>query len=118
MVKPIYSSIEHQVHLEEYLTLMLSIVKEISSDTKYLNFLEVVDLIIDYHNGYGKDVEVGNWNDWLMILPLNLSVCCNGYFAALETKRNMKSIRTYKVLLDKYLEDCVTNLSNLEYKNE
>ena len=51
MVKPVYSSIEHQLHLEEYLSLMLSILKKISSDTKYINFLEVVDLIIDYHNG-------------------------------------------------------------------
>ena len=53
-----------------------------------------------------------------MILPINLSVCCNGYFAAFETKKNRESVRTYRVLLDKYLEDCVENLSNLHYKNE
>ena len=118
MLKPIYSSIEHQAHLEEYMTIMFTFVKDLSSENKYNNFLEVVDLIIDYHNGYGTDVEIGNWNDWLMILPINLSVCCNGYFAGLESKRNCESLRAYKVLLDKYLEDCVNNLSNLEFKNE
>tara|TARA_R100000544_G_C2209563_1_gene51148 strand:+ start:452 stop:808 length:357 start_codon:yes stop_codon:yes gene_type:complete len=118
MIRPIYSSIEHQAYLEEYITIMLTFVKEISSENKYNNFVEVVDLIIDYHNGYGKDVEIGNWHDWLMILPINLSVCCNGYFAGLESKRNRESLRAYKVLLDKYLEDCVINLSNLKFKNE
>ena len=53
-----------------------------------------------------------------MILPINLSVSCNGYFAALETKRNRESLRAYRVLLDNYLEDCVVNLSNLNYNNE
>ena len=118
MIRPIYSSIEHQAYLEEYINIMLAFVKEISSQNKYDNFVEVVDLIIDYHNGYGEDVEIGNWNDWLMILPINLSVCCNGYFVALESKRNRESIRAYKVLLDKYLEDCVVNLSNLKFKND
>ena len=119
MVKPVYSSIEHQIYIEEYLKLVLSFVKESSSETKYNSFVEVVDLIINYHNGYGEEgLDKGNWNDWLMILPINLSVCCNGYFAALETKRNRESLRAYKVLLDKYLEDCVVNLSNIDYKNE
>ena len=53
-----------------------------------------------------------------MILPINLSVMTNGYFAGLETKRNAKSIRVYKVLLDKYLEDLVLDLSELEFVNE
>lgn len=119
MVKPVYSSIQHQIYIEEYLKLVLSFVKESSSQTKYNSFVEVVDLIIDYHNGYGEEgLDKGNWNDWLMILPINLSVCCNGYFAGLETKRNSKSLRTYQVLLDKYLDDCVNNLRKLEYKNE
>ena len=118
MVNPIYASAEHQLYLEDYMTLMITFVKDVSPETKYQNFIEVVELIIDYHNGYGKDLEIGNWNDWLMILPINLSVCCNGYFAGIETKRNTKSLRAYRVLLDKYLEDCVNNLKKLEYKNE
>ena len=118
MIRPIYSSIEHQAYLEEYINIMLAFVKEISSQNKYDNFVEVVDLIIDYHNGYGEDVEIGNWNDWLMILPINLSVCCNGYFAGIETKRNKESLITYKRLLDKYLADLVLNLADLEHKND
>ena len=118
MVKPIFSSIEHKLYVEEYLKLILSFVKESSSEVKYNSFVEVVDLIINYHNGYGKDMVASNFNDWIMILPINLSVSCNGYFAALETKRNRESLRAYRVLLDNYLEDCLVNLSNLNYKNE
>ena len=118
MVKPIFSSIEHKLYVEEYLKLILSFVKESSSEVKYNSFVEVVDLIINYHNGYGEDMVASNFNDWIMILPINLSVSCNGYFAALETKRNRESLRAYRVLLDNYLEDCVINLSNLSYKND
>jgi len=118
MEKPIFSSTKHQILVSEYMNLMLSSVKECSTKSKFENFKEVFNIIIEYHNGYGKSVGIGNWNDWLMILPINLSVMTNGYFAGLETKRNAKSIRVYKVLLDKYLEDLVTDLSELEFVNE
>ena len=118
MTKPIFANTMHQIIVNDYLNLMMSFAKEISTKTKYQNFKEVLELIIEYHNSYGEDVTMGNWNDWLMILPINLSVMANGFFAGLETKRNSKSIRTYKVLLDKYLEDLVLDLSELEYNNE
>ena len=120
MIKPIFANAEHEIYVSEYLNLMLSFVDECSSDLKYDNFCDVVNLIIEYHNAYGKDVDerIGNWNDWLMILPINLSVCCNGYFAGIETKRNKESLSTYKRLLDKYLADLVLNLSDLEHKND
>ena len=118
MEKPIFSSTQHQILVSEYMNLMLSFVKECSSKSKFESFKEVFNIIIEYHNGYGKSVGIGNWNDWLMILPINLSVMANGFFAGLETKRNSKSIRTYKVLLDKYLEDLVLDLSELKFVNE
>tara|TARA_B110000438_G_scaffold216516_1_gene209090 strand:+ start:185 stop:541 length:357 start_codon:yes stop_codon:yes gene_type:complete len=118
MLKPIYASAEHEVIVSEYMNLMISFVQETSSNNKYQNFLEVVNEIIDYHNRYGEDMFAENWNDWLLVLPINLSVCCNGYFAALETKRNAESLRTYKVLLDRYLEELVESLSKLKFKND
>ena len=42
MVKPIFSSIEHKLYVEEYLKLILSFVKESSSEVKYNSFVEVV----------------------------------------------------------------------------
>lgn len=120
MTKPIFASAEHEIYVTEYLELMLSFVNEISSKAKYNNFVKVVDLIIEYHNGYGEDVnkKLGSWNDWLMIMPINLSVCCNGFFAGIETQKNKESLKTYKILLDKYLADLVLNLADLDYNND
>ena len=97
---------------------MLSFVKEISSPTKYQNFKDVLELIIEYHNGYGKDVNDGNWNDWLMIIPINTSVMVNGFFAGIQTKRNLESIRAYKLLLDNNLDILVRELRDIDYQNE
>jgi len=120
MTKPIFANTMHQIIINDYLKLMLSFVKEISSETKYRNFKEVLDLIIEYHNNYGKDVSVisGNWNDWLMIIPINTSVMVNGYFAGIQTKRNIEAIRTYKLLLDNSLELVVRELRDIENNNE
>ena len=97
---------------------MLSFVKDISSPTKYQNFKEVLELIIEYHNSYGKDVNDGNWNDWLMIIPINTSVMVNGFFAGIQTKRNLESIRAYKLLLDNNLDLLVRELRDIDYQNE
>jgi len=37
MVNPIYSSVEHQVYIEDYMTLMITFVKDVSPETKYQN---------------------------------------------------------------------------------
>tara|TARA_B100000579_G_scaffold370037_1_gene331825 strand:- start:1186 stop:1542 length:357 start_codon:yes stop_codon:yes gene_type:complete len=116
--KPIFANITHQIIVNDYLKLMLSFVKEISSPTKYQNFKEVLELIIEYHNSYGKDVNDGNWNDWLMIIPINTSVMVNGFFAGIQTKRNLESIRAYKLLLDNNLDLLVRELRDIDYQNE
>jgi len=116
--KPIFANITHQIIINDYLKLMLSFVKEISSPTKYQNFKDVLELIIEYHNGYGKDVNDGNWNDWLMIIPINTSVMVNGFFAGIQTKRNLESIRAYKLLLDNNLDILVRELRDIDYQNE
>ena len=120
MTKPIFANTMHQIIVNDYLNLMLSLVKELSSDNKYANFKEVLDLIIEYHNSYGDGVSSlsNNWNDWLMIIPINTSVMVNGYFAGLQTKRNLKAIQTSKLLLDNSLELLVKDLKNIEYSNE
>ena len=118
MEKPIFANITHQIIVNDYLKLMLSFVKEISSPTKYQNFKEVLELIIEYHNSYGKDVNDGNWNDWLMIIPINTSVMVNGFFAGIQTKRNLESIRAYKLLLDNNLDLLVRELRDIDYQNE
>ena len=84
MTKPIFANTTHQIVVNDYLNLMLSFVKEISSETRYNNFKEVLQVIIEYHNSYGKDVDAGNWDDWLTLIPSHTSVMVNGYFAGIQ----------------------------------
>tara|TARA_X000001382_G_scaffold48305_1_gene32729 strand:- start:163 stop:519 length:357 start_codon:yes stop_codon:yes gene_type:complete len=118
MTKPIFANTMHQIIVNDYLNLMMSFAKEISTKTKYQNFKEVLELIIEYHNSYGEDVSMGNWNDWLMIIPINSSVMVNGYFAGLSTRNNSEIIKSYKLLLDNSLELLVRDLKDIEYNNE
>jgi hypothetical protein len=118
MTKPIFANTTHQIIVNDYLNLMMSFAKEISTKTKYQNFKEVLELIIEYHNSYGEDVSMGNWNDWLMVIPINTSVMVNGYFAGLSTRNNSEIIKSYKLLLDNSLELLVRDLKDIEYNNE
>ena len=118
MTKPIFADTTHQILINDYLNLMLTFAKEISTKSKYQNFKEVMELVIEYHNSYGEDVEQGNWNDWLMIIPINTSVMVNGFFAGIYTKGNSEIIKSYKLLLDNSLELLVRDLREIDYKNE
>jgi hypothetical protein len=118
MTQPIFANATHQILINDYLNLMLTFAKEISTKSKYHNFKEVMELVIEYHNSYGEDVEKGNWNDWLMIIPINTSVMVNGYFAGIYTKGNSEIIKSYKLLLDNSLELLVRDLREIDYQNE
>ena len=53
-----------------------------------------------------------------MVIPINLSVATNGFFAGIETQRNRAVIRAYKVVLEEMLQETVDRLSLLETTNE
>ena len=92
--------------------------KEVSTKSKYNNYLDVVDIILEYHNNYGKGVKENNWYDWLMIIPINLSVATNGFFAGLETKSNSPTLRAYKTVLDEMVHDVTDKIDALEQIND
>ena len=77
MVKPIYANTEHEVIISSYILMIKEFIKDVSNDTRWHNFLEVLDILIEYHNNYGKGVRENNYWDWLMILPINLSLMTN-----------------------------------------
>ena len=118
MRKPIYASQEHKVLIEAYITMVKEFVWDVSNDTRWSAFLEVLDVVIEYHNNYGKGVREHNYWDWLMILPINLSVMANGYLAAIETKRNATLVRSYRVLLSEMVKDVIDKIEKLEPVNE
>ena len=118
MHNPIYSSEEHKSIIEVYITLCKQFSQEITTKSRYNNYLEVVDLIVEYSNGYGQGVRENNFYDWIMILPINISVATSGFFAGIETKRNAAEVRAYKVVLDQMLQETVERLDKLEPKDD
>ena len=118
MIAPIYASEEHKQIIETYLTMCIEFAKDVSTKSRYNNFLDVVDVVLEYHNNYGKGVKENNWYDWLMIIPINMSVATNGFFAGLETKTNASVIRAYKVVLSDMVFDVVNKIESLEQIND
>ena len=53
-----------------------------------------------------------------MIIPINVSVATNGFFAGLETKRNASVLRAYKVVLEQMLQEVANKLYEVEPKND
>ena len=114
MQKTIYANEKHKQAIETYLLMCKEFTKETSTKSRYQNYLEVIDLILEYHNSYGTGTKEHNFFDWLMIIPINVSVATNGYFAALETKGNRAILRAYKVVLDEMLQDTVDKIDTIE----
>jgi hypothetical protein len=118
MIEPIYASEEHRNIIDTYILMCTEFSKEVSTKSKYNNYLDVVDIILEYHNNYGKGVKENNWYDWLMIIPINLSVATNGFFAGLETKSNSPTLRAYKTVLEEMIHDVTDKIDSLEQIND
>ena len=118
MHTPIYSSEEHRLIVESYITMCKQFTEEVASQARYKNYLEVIDLIVEYSNGYGEGVRENNFYDWIVILPINISVATSGFYAGIETKTNSAVIRAYKVILEQMLTETVTRLDALEPDND
>ena len=118
MTKPIYASAEHRTIIDAYILMCKEFAKDASSQAKYNNYLEVLDIIIEYHNGYGSGVKEHNWYSWLMIIPINLSVATSGFFAGLETKSNSAVIRAYKTVLNEMVFEFTDKIDALEPIND
>ena len=118
MTKPIYASAEHRTIIETYMLMCQEFAKEVSTKSRYNNYLDVVDVIIEYHNNYGSGVKENNWYDWLMIIPINVSVATNGFFAGLETNTNRATVRAYKTILNEVICDVVDKIDKLKETSE
>ena len=118
MQKPIYSSEKHKAIIETYILMCTEFVKDSSTKKRYQNYLEVLDTIIEYHNNYGSGVKENNWYDWLMIIPINLSVATNGFFAGMETKNNAPVLKAYKTVLNEMVFDVTDKIDELEPLDE
>ena len=118
MTKPIYANEEHRIIIETYIYTCREFAKDVSTKSRYNNYLDVLDTIIEYHNSYGSGTLENNWYDWLVIIPINVSVMTNGFFAGLETNKNRAIIRAYKVVLEELILAVVDKIDKLEEPSE
>lgn len=118
MIKPIYASSEHQTIIESYMLICQEFAKDVSTKTRYNNYLDVVDTIVEYHNNYGSGIRENNWYDWLMIIPINISVATNGFLAGVETNKNRATVRAYKTVLNELIAEVVEKIDALKNTNE
>ena len=118
MRKPIYASAAHEIIIKDYMTMTKEFVKDLSNETRFNNYLDIFDIVIDYHNNYGSGVKEENWYDWIMILPINISVLTNGYLAAIETKRNSAIVKSYRLILTEMVHEVVDKIEKLEPIND
>ena len=118
MIKPIYANDEHRVIIETYITMCKEFAKEVSTKSRYNNFLEVVEIIIEYSNNYGSGTRENNFWDWMLIIPINLAVATNGFFAGVETRNNSAVVRAYRICLDELVQDTVDKIDKIEPIND
>ena len=119
MKPPIYANKKHEIIIKEYLAMHKDLIREVANNNRYDNYMEKFSLIVDYHNTYGeKNRDIGNWYDWLMIIPINISVLSLGFLAAIETKRNRALVRSYRILVNDLVHDVADKLENIERVDE
>tara|TARA_R100000781_G_scaffold57704_1_gene37280 strand:+ start:82 stop:438 length:357 start_codon:yes stop_codon:yes gene_type:complete len=118
MITPIYSSEQHKTIVNSFIEVSKQFAEDVSSKAKYKLYLDTLDTIIEFHNAYGKGIKEDSWYCWLMIIPTNLSVMTNGYFAGIQNKKNLATIRSYKVILGEMLYDVAEKIDNLEQVND
>jgi len=118
MTEPIYANDKHRVIIETYITMCKEFAKEVSTKSRYNNYLEVVEIILEYSNHYGEGQRENNFWDWMLIIPINLAVATNGFFAGVETRSNAAVVRAYRVVLDELTQDTVNKIDKIEPIND
>ena len=118
MTEPIYANDEHRIIIETYITMCKEFAKEVSTKSRYENYLEVLEVIINYHNGYGEGERENLFWEWLTIIPINLAVATNGFFAGVETRSNAAVVRAYRFVLEELTQDTVNKISKIKPIND
>tara|TARA_R100001530_G_scaffold133380_1_gene106693 strand:- start:950 stop:1306 length:357 start_codon:yes stop_codon:yes gene_type:complete len=118
MKKPVFANKEHEIIIGDFIAMHKDFVRDVSNDMRWKNYVDVLAVVVEYHNNYGKGTKEHNYWDWLMILPINVSVLTNGFLAAVETKRNQSIVRSYKIVLNELVQDVVNKIEKLEPIND
>ena len=111
---PICLNSQHSVIILNYIDILLEFIEDISTTEKFSNFKEVLDVIINYNNDYKMGVGSGNYHDFLMIIPIQISCMVNGYLAGIENKDNRKKVNAYRYLIAEQTNELIAELGKLK----
>ena len=120
LLKPISINYQHQVALELYLDMITTTIEDITNnDSKFKDFIDVCNIIIEHHNTYRNDIlEIGNYNDFISIIPTHFTAMIQGYLTGLEQEQNRSTIRIYKQLLSQEAYNYIDKVKNINIEKD
>jgi len=120
LLKPICLNYKHEIALRVYLEMITTTIKDITKDeSRYNNFIEIANIIIDHHNNYKSDVlGVANYQDFISLIPTHFTAMVNGYLTGLENETNRTTVRVYKHLLSEEGYNFIDKVQNLEIEKD
>ena len=114
-----YINAQHKIIIDNFLTHIIECADDCSpTKTRFTEFMYVIDMILDYHNEYGKQQDEGNFLDYLNIIPTNGLCAINGFLSGLVTKNNMNKIGIYKKNLAVMGVETVNKVSQIKCIND
>ena len=120
LLKPICLNYKHEIVLSVYLDMITTTIKDVTKDeSKYNDFIDVANIIIDHHNNYKSDVlGIANYQDFLSLIPTHFTVMINGYLTGLENEKNRSTVRVYKHILSEEGYNFIDKIQDLEIEKD
>ena len=117
MLKPLGINKQHEVILDTYLLTVCESMRELSTESRYNNFLDVIDIIVKYHNKYSTK-KLGAYSDFMSIIPTNVTSCYSGYLAGVENTKNRSMCRAYRTLLTELSHNIISDLEKIQLEKD
>tara|TARA_Y100000593_G_C4207288_1_gene284930 strand:+ start:116 stop:421 length:306 start_codon:yes stop_codon:yes gene_type:complete len=95
-------------------------IKDITKDeSKYNNFIDVANIIIEHHNNYKSDVlGMANYQDFISLIPTHFTAMINGYLTGIENEINRNTVRVYKHILSEEAYNFIDKVQDLEIEKD
>ena len=120
LLKPICLNYKHEIALSVYLEMITTSIKDITKDeSKYNNFIDVANIIIEHHNNYKSDVlGMANYQDFISLIPTHFTAMINGYLTGIENETNRNTVRVYKHILSEEAYNFIDKVQDLEIEKD
>ena len=120
LLKPICLNYKHEIALSVYLEMITTSIKDITKDeSKYNNFIDVANIIIEHHNNYKSDVlGIANYQDFISLIPTHFTAMINGYLTGIENEINRNTVRVYKHILSEEAYNFIDKVQDLEIEKD